>query len=305
MVRARPRLRVTCAQLQDDKRSAGASPHLGYRWGTEVWDVDLPRAAEGPSPGLHVAAEGAPFLRPALESGSGLVQLPVRPCTDRRTRRGVDPALHVRRRGAPADDRDPSGRLHYRGSSGPYQALVLPLLAFTATGIRPRTVVRGSSRPRACAPGVRRAHDAVSVLLVHRGHYIEQLLELEKAYGPDQLHVVLLEDLISDQRSCLESLFGFPGISTDPARTMQAQRKNRYRVSVPESKTKKPAEYPPIAPKTRTRLVEHSDWTTTDCQPGSGVISPSGTSPEPGLAFTTLRLSARESARRAGRPAPR
>ena len=92
---------------------------------------------------------------------------------------------------------------------------------------------------------------------VDRGHYIEQLLKLERAYGPDHLHIVLLEDLISDQQSCLERLFAFLGISTDPARTMQAQWKNRYRVSVGESKAKRPAEYPPMAPETRARLVEH------------------------------------------------
>ena len=110
---------------------------------------------------------------------------------------------------------------------------------------------------------------------------------------------------LADQRPCLETLFAFLGISTEPAHTIAPQWKNRYRVSVGESKAKKPVDYPPMAPKTRTAWWSTSDWTTTGCQPGSDVISPSGTSPEAELPFTTLRLSARESARRAGRPAPR
>lgn len=90
-----------------------------------------------------------------------------------------------------------------------------------------------------------------------RGHYIDQLLALEKTYGPDQLQIILLEDLIADRVTCLERLFGFLDISTEPASTIKEQWKNRYRIGAGESESAKPVAYPPMTPETRKRLVEH------------------------------------------------
>ncbi len=90
-----------------------------------------------------------------------------------------------------------------------------------------------------------------------RGHYIDQLLELEKVYGPDQLQTVLLDDLIADRAAVLERLFQFLGISVEPASTIKEQWKNRYRIQLDGSKAATPVVYPPMAPDTRARLVEH------------------------------------------------
>jgi len=92
---------------------------------------------------------------------------------------------------------------------------------------------------------------------VDRGHYIEQLLELEKAYGPDQLHVVLLEELIMDQRPCLEDCS--PSSASRPNLRTPSHRNGRTATgsALVKSKAKKPVDYPPMAPRTRTRLVEH------------------------------------------------
>ncbi len=90
-----------------------------------------------------------------------------------------------------------------------------------------------------------------------RGHYIDQLLDLGQVYGPEQLHIILLEDLIADRVGCLERLFAFLDISTGPASTLKQQWKNRYRVRNDGSDDAKAAAYPPMAPETRKRLVEH------------------------------------------------
>jgi len=90
-----------------------------------------------------------------------------------------------------------------------------------------------------------------------RGHYIDQILDLEQTYGPDQLQVVLLDDLIADRGAVLARLFTFLDISTEPAQTIPAQWKNRYRIRGDQSEQAAVVAYPPMTPGTRAMLVEH------------------------------------------------
>lgn len=98
--------------------------------------------------------------------------------------------------------------------------------------------------------------DMIRFSYLDRGHYIDQISDLFERHGRDKVHVMLLDDLSGDARiPALEGLFGFLGVDTAPAHTIEEQWTNRYRVA--EGDAVKVVAYPPIAPETRARLVEH------------------------------------------------
>jgi hypothetical protein len=82
---------------------------------------------------------------------------------------------------------------------------------------------------------------------VDRGQFIEQLEVVEKAYGRDRLHVLLLEDLKNDRVGTLEAVFRFIGVDPAPASTVEEKWANRQAKSTDE----------PMRPETRARLAEH------------------------------------------------
>lgn len=88
-----------------------------------------------------------------------------------------------------------------------------------------------------------------------RGHYVDQLLDLERGHGRDNLHVMLLEDLGAERTTTLTTLFEFLGVDASQADAIPEQWSNRYRVPTDDG-TAKPVDYPPISPETRSLLVE-------------------------------------------------
>lgn len=85
--------------------------------------------------------------------------------------------------------------------------------------------------------------DRIRHAYVDRGRFIDQLLDLESGFGRDQLHVLLLEDLIEDRVTTLARAFDFLKISTEPAAKIKQQWKAKYTL-------------PPINPETRVRLLD-------------------------------------------------
>lgn len=91
---------------------------------------------------------------------------------------------------------------------------------------------------------------------VDRGHYIDQLVPLHQAFGPEGLHVMLLEDLVADRTSALVGLFAFLGLPVEPAGQIQGRTANAYRDRAADV-APSPTGYPPLSTATRTVLAEH------------------------------------------------
>lgn len=91
---------------------------------------------------------------------------------------------------------------------------------------------------------------------VDRGHYIDQLLSLERKHSRSLLHVVVLDDLRANHADTLGALFSFLGVDREPARAIPEQWRNRPRQLDPELGRNVHAEYPPMRTETRARLVE-------------------------------------------------
>jgi hypothetical protein len=81
---------------------------------------------------------------------------------------------------------------------------------------------------------------------VDRGHFIDQLEVLEKAYGRDRMHVMLLEDLKKERVATLEGAFRFLDIDPAPAADIKEKWANRQPQSVDS----------PMKPETRRQLAE-------------------------------------------------
>lgn len=91
---------------------------------------------------------------------------------------------------------------------------------------------------------------------VDRGHYVDQLLDLEATHDRSMLHVLLLDDLRNDHVATLEALFRFLEVDEAQARAIPPQWRNRPRERDPELGRNVQVEYPPISPDTRADLVE-------------------------------------------------
>jgi hypothetical protein len=89
-----------------------------------------------------------------------------------------------------------------------------------------------------------------------RGHYIDQLLTLTGEHSRELLHVMLLEDLVSDRVKALEGLFEFLEINPGPAKTIKEEWANRHRVEDPEGGKPKPVAYSPMDLEIKAQLVE-------------------------------------------------
>ncbi len=92
---------------------------------------------------------------------------------------------------------------------------------------------------------------------VGRGRYIEQISDLSRIYDRRQMHVMLLEDLVTDQTAALKALFSFLGVRIRPAATIKERWERRYRWQDAQEGQAEPIAYPPMAPETRRQLVEH------------------------------------------------
>lgn len=90
-----------------------------------------------------------------------------------------------------------------------------------------------------------------------RGHYIDQIEDLEARYGRDRMHVMLLDDLMGDRVPTLEKVFRFLRVQTKVA----AQLEEKWSKPVPRDKERAqqaaPLEYPPLNAETRAELAEH------------------------------------------------
>ncbi len=89
-----------------------------------------------------------------------------------------------------------------------------------------------------------------------RGRYVDQLLDLERHYGRERMHVLTLDDLIKDAQAAIEDVFSF--IRVDPqhsAAIIERWQTSRAKRSE-EDKHENSGTYPPIDPGTRARLVE-------------------------------------------------
>lgn len=88
-----------------------------------------------------------------------------------------------------------------------------------------------------------------------RGHYLPQVEQVVAGHGRANVHVMLMDDLLGDRVSTLRHLMEFLDIDAEAAARIDEQWTNRYRVKDADGKAR-PAEYPPLAPATRARLVE-------------------------------------------------
>ena len=79
-----------------------------------------------------------------------------------------------------------------------------------------------------------------------RGHYIDQLTDLTAHRDRSLLHVMLLEDLISDRVPTLEGLLRFVDADVAPLAGIEEIHTNRYRVLNAKSGRKEVASYPPM-----------------------------------------------------------
>lgn len=96
---------------------------------------------------------------------------------------------------------------------------------------------------------------------VARGRYVEQLQAMVELVGRDRLHVMLLEDLVTDRATTLQKVFEFLGVDPGPANDLPAQH------VVPKSGKKGISDsYSPMAPNTRARLVEELAPSTRSLQ---------------------------------------
>ena len=110
----------------------------------------------------------------------------------------------------------------------------------------------GSALPEGGTAAVASRRDSY----VGRGEYMDQIEPFLAAYGPDRVHVMLLEDLIADRTASLQALLGFLRVSKRPAETIQEVHANRYRRADDSGKVK-PAKYVPMQQETREALAEH------------------------------------------------
>lgn len=89
---------------------------------------------------------------------------------------------------------------------------------------------------------------------VERGHYIERIEPLVSAYGRERVHVMLLDDLVSEPQPSLRALLRFLEVNPKPARRMTFGQRNTYRSG--EARESDRASYPPLAEPTRQALTE-------------------------------------------------
>ncbi len=90
---------------------------------------------------------------------------------------------------------------------------------------------------------------------VDRGHYVDQLEELAAAQGRERLHVMLLDDLVSDRVATMRALLEFLEIDPEPAASLEVRKRNSYRVT-DDSGTTETVPYSPMPAETRARLTE-------------------------------------------------
>lgn len=107
--------------------------------------------------------------------------------------------------------------------------------------------------PERMASGERR--DKMRFSYMDRGHYIEQVEDLVARHDPAKVHVMLLDDLGGDRVPTLEKLMAFIGVDPSYASKIKPQHTNKYRVGEKGNQTV--VSYPPMAPETRARLIEH------------------------------------------------
>jgi hypothetical protein len=91
---------------------------------------------------------------------------------------------------------------------------------------------------------------------IRRGEYADQLVPFFDSYGRDQVHVMLLDDLIGDREGSLRHLFGFLRVLKRPARTIEDTHANRYRRR-DDTGRMQATQYVAMDPATREVLVEH------------------------------------------------
>lgn len=111
-----------------------------------------------------------------------------------------------------------------------------------ALALEPERLARGSRM------------DRMKYSYVDRGRYLDQILSLVEGHGRSNVHVMLLEDLVSDRVPTLRALLTFLEIDPNTADTLQERRTNRYREQATDG-TIKPVEYPKMLASTREQLV--------------------------------------------------
>jgi hypothetical protein len=89
-----------------------------------------------------------------------------------------------------------------------------------------------------------------------RGHYVDQLSDLEARHDRSLIHLLLLEDLIADRQATLRQLLEFLGADTGPLAGSEVVHVNRHRVRSELTGRKEVASYPPMEPETAQRLSE-------------------------------------------------
>lgn len=89
---------------------------------------------------------------------------------------------------------------------------------------------------------------------VDRGHYARQIDDLVAHHGHERVHVMLLDDLVSDRVPTLERLLTFLDIDPAAAEGMKVKKHNRFRAGTAADAPDDA--YPPMAPETRARLAE-------------------------------------------------
>jgi hypothetical protein len=114
--------------------------------------------------------------------------------------------------------------------------------------------------PQRLAEGTRGQRSRFSY--TDRGHYIDQLTDLASRHGRSLLHVMLLEDLISERVPTLERLLEFLGGDVAPLAEIEEIHTNRGRVLNEKPARRVVASYPPMEPETQKRLSEQFQAST-------------------------------------------
>ena len=95
-----------------------------------------------------------------------------------------------------------------------------PLATFEeAVAAEPERLATAGPRPR---NRLRHAY-------VDRGHYMDRIDPFVAAHGREQVHVMLLDDLVDRPGRTLRHLLNFLEVNPRPARRMQVERRNTYR----------------------------------------------------------------------------